>query len=367
MRHMFLAFALVTAIGPGFEAHGHEDVIRLTEEQIQHIGIRTLNPEATFRVPLLRAPARVSLPPQNEFMVSAAQAGLISKVEVPAGVKVKTGEALAQIQSPALLGLERGVLDAMTGFNLAQARLNRDKTLLDEGVISKMRFQETKSDFDRSATALREAEQVLEAAGMSQADIQALKSTRRLTSTLNVRSPADGVVLERLVVVGQRVDLLAPLFRIGKLNELWLEIDMPQERMGEIRMGDSVLIANTQIGARITLIGQNVNPGTQSVLVRAVIEGKAPDIRPGQNVNVQLMHASTDKLFRLPLSALISEQGKDYVFVRVTDGFAARAVDVAGREEYQAVIHGGLNEGEEVVVQGVAALKARWLGIGSDE
>jgi cobalt-zinc-cadmium efflux system membrane fusion protein len=79
------------------------------------------------------------------------------------------------------------------------------------------------------------------------------------------------------------------------------------------------------------------------------------------------MHASTDKLFRLPISALTSQEGKDYVFVRVPQGFAARPVAVAGRAEHEAVIHGGLNDGDEVVVQGVAALKASWIGIGGNE
>jgi cobalt-zinc-cadmium efflux system membrane fusion protein len=376
VRNACLALVLMAGTCFGGAVQGHEDLIRLTDEQIQHIGLRTAKPEATSQVPLLRAPARVSLPPHNEYMVSATQAGLIIKVEVPIGVKVKAGQVLAQIQSPALLGLEREVLDAMTGFNLARAKLTRDRTLLDEGIIARMRYQETQSDFERAATALREAEQVLAAAGMSAADINTLKSTRRLTSTLNVRSSIDGVVLERLAVVGQRVDLLAPLFRIGKLSELWLEIDMPQERMGEIRMGDRVLIENFTLNARITHISQNVDPATQSVLVRGVIESKGMEppseatvegLRPGQHVNVQLMHASTDKLFRLPISSLISEAGKDYVFVRVAGGFAARPVDVASREEHRAVIHGGLDGSEEVVVQGVAALKARWVGIGSDE
>jgi cobalt-zinc-cadmium efflux system membrane fusion protein len=137
--------------------------------------------------------------------------------------------------------------------------------------------------------------------------------------------------------------------------------------MGEIRMGDSVVIENTPLNARITQISQNVNPASQSVLVRAVIAGQTADLRPGQHVNVQLLHASADKLFRLPITALVSHDGQDYVFVRVPDGFAARPVAVAGKEERQAVIQSGLKGDEAVAVQGVAALKASWVGIGSAE
>jgi cobalt-zinc-cadmium efflux system membrane fusion protein len=348
-------------------AQALENLVKITSEQEQHIGIRTQEPEPIASMPLARAPARVSLPPQNEHIVSAAQAGLVQKVDVAIGVKIRQGQVLARLQSPGLLALQRDVLDADTNYTLAQAKLNRDTTLLKEGIISTMRFQETQSDSERYATGLKEAEQVLAAAGASAADIQELKKTRKLNSFMSVTSPTDGVILERMVTAGQRVDVLAPLFRVGKLDELWLEIDMPQERLHELRLGDKVHIENARHDARIAHIGQSVNPGSQSALVRAIIEGAPADIRPGQNVNVQLSHASTDQLLRLPLGALIRHEGKDYVFVRVAGGFAARQVAVASTEDRKATIHEGLQTGEEVAVQGVAALKAAWIGLGSDE
>jgi cobalt-zinc-cadmium efflux system membrane fusion protein len=362
-----LRVALLAGMLIGMPALAVEDMIKINAEQEQHIGIRTVKPEAISTIPLARAPARVTLPPQNEYVVSAAQAGLISRVEVSMGMNIAKSQVLAQIQSPSLLGLQRDVLDAVTGFNLAQSKLNRDTTLLEEGIIARMRYQETRSEYERYATALKEADQVLQAAGVSDIDIQTIKQTRRLNSFMNVRSPIDGVILERMVTAGQRVDVLAPLFRIGKLDELWLEIDMPQERMNEVRMGDRVRIENSSNAARITQIGQSVNPGSQSALVRGVIEGKTQSIRPGQNVNVQISHASTDRLFRLPIAALVYQEGKPYVFVRAQGGFAARQVAVASTEERNVVIHEGLHDGESVAVQGVAALKASWIGIGSDE
>ena len=362
-----LLTVLMVGLTVGRPVAALDDLIKLNAEQEQHIGIRTVQPEAISSIPLARAPARVSLPPMNEYIVSASQAGLINRVEVAMGMKIAKGQVLAHIQSPSLLGLQRDVLDAVTGYDLARAKLNRDTTLLNEGIIARMRFQETQSDYERYATALKEAEQVLAAAGVSAIDLNTLKQTRTLNSYMNVRSPIDGVVLERMVTAGQRVDVLAPLFRIGKLDELWLEIDMPQERMNEVRMGDRVRIENTNGTARITQIGQSVNPGSQSALVRGIIEGKLPSIRPGQNVNVQISHASTDRLFRLPIAALVNQEGKAYVFVRVPGGFAARPVAVASTEERNVVIHEGLRDGEQVAVQGVAALKASWTGIGSDE
>ena len=367
MKSTILLAGLITGLLSSGPAFALDNIVKLTPEQAQHIGIRTLKPEMTRREPLVRAPARVSLPPHNEFLVSAPQPGFVSKVDVALGVRVGKGQVLAQIRSPELVGLQHNVLAAVNALNLATAKLNRDRTLLAEGIIASIRFQETKSEHDRLAMTLRESEQMLATAGFSEGEVRELKKIGRLNSELSVRSPIDGVVLERYVVTGQRVDLLAPLFRVGKLDELWLEVDMPMERLGEIRLGDTIDIADTGLSARITHIGQNVNPGTQSALVRAVMVGKTDLVKPGQHVNVQIMHASSDQLFRLPAAVTYSQEGKDYVFVRMNAGFEARPVAVASRDDRYVLIHEGLKEGDEVVVQGVAALKATWLGVGSGE
>jgi cobalt-zinc-cadmium efflux system membrane fusion protein len=280
---------------------------------------------------------------------------------------VRKGQPLAQIRSTALLDLERSLLDAAAAFSVAQARLNRDQALVREGVISRLRWQETKIEFDKAQATLRAAEQTLLASGLSAADVEKLKASRRLDSLLEVRSPVDGVVLERLAVVGQRVDALAPLFRIGELDELWLEVDMPQERLHEVRIGDRVTVENPRAAARIIEVSQSVNPQSQSALVRAVVEQGADELRPGMNVNVQLMHRSTDRIFRVPVAAVISHEGRHYAFVETQEGFEAREVAVAGQEPYSVTIHEGLRPAEKVAVQGVAALKAAWLGVGEDE
>ena len=363
MRTLWMVLLLLfgTAAWPA----GH--VLTLSTQQVEHLGIRTALPVEVGSLPLARAPGRVVLPPAMEFVVSAMQAGVISQVAVPLGVRVSQGQLLAAIRSTALLDLQRGLLDAASAHAVAAAKMNRDETLLREGVISRMRWQETRSDFDRTESSLRAAEQTLLASGMSQAEVDTLKSSRRIDTLLDVRSPTDGVVLERLAVVGQRVDALAPLFRLGKLDQLWLEVDMPQERLHEVRIGDRVTVETPAATARIIEVGQNVDPRSQSALVRALVEKGAGDLRPGMNINVQLSHRSSDRILRVPVAAVFGFEGKSYVFVKVAAGFEARQVAVAGQEAYHTVIHEGLKPGERVVVEGVAALKAAWVGMEEGE
>jgi cobalt-zinc-cadmium efflux system membrane fusion protein len=230
-------------------------------------------------------------------------------------------------------------------------------------VISKRRGQETQSDFERAQATLRAAEQTLLASGIAQTDIDRIKtSTTQINGIYKVVAPEDGMVLDRMAMVGQRVDAFSPLFRIGKLDVLWLEVDMPQERLKEARIGDRVTVENQKVRARIIEISQSVDPQSQSTVVRALVESGAERLRPGMHVNVQTMHRSTDRIFKVPVAAVFSHEGRNYVFVKRLAGYEAVEVAVAGQEAYSMVLHEGLQGGEAVVVQGVAGLKAAWLG-----
>lgn len=346
-------------------AEGAEPVVKLSPEQIAHLGIRTAQPEPVSALPLARAPGRVVLPRTGVCgQHSAIRRGQPGQ-RAPGGPGEKGASAGGNPQ-PRLPGRAKTLLDAASVLNVAQVKLHRDQMLLKEGVISQLRWQETKSDFDKAQATLKAAEQTLLASGMTAAEVERLKATRHIDSLLEVYAPTDGVVLERLATVGQRVDALAPLFRLGKLDQLWVEVDMPQERLHEIKLGDRVVVENPKATARIIEVSQNVDPASQTALVRAVVEAGALQLRPGMQINVQLMHRSTDHIVRVPSEAVFSHQGQNYVFVKTADGFAAREVRVAGEEPYRVTIHEGLNPGDSVVVQGVAALKAAWLGTGVD-
>jgi cobalt-zinc-cadmium efflux system membrane fusion protein len=288
---------------------------------------------------------------------------VITHVNVPLGVKVTKGQVLAEIDSVALVDLQRSLVDASAVFGVAAAKLNRDEILLREGVISRMRLQETQSDFERAQATLRAAEQTLLASGIAQADIDRIKTnTTHINGLYKVLAPVDGMVLDRMAMVGQRVDAFSPLFRIGKLDVLWLEVDMPQERLKEARIGDRVTVENLKVRARVIEISQSVDPQSQSTVVRALVESGTERLRPGMHVNVQTMHRSTDRIFKVPVAAVFSHEGHNYVFVKRLGGFEAVEVAVAGQEAYSMVLHEGLQGGEAVVVQGVAGLKAAWLG-----
>jgi membrane fusion protein, heavy metal efflux system len=358
------------------------NTIKLAADHITNLGVTLGKPLAVTHVPILYAPAKVVVPPAKEFIVSASQAGLVVNLNAAIGDKVKQGQLLATLNSSDLLSTQQLYLQANSDLELQQFAYQRDKKLVDEGVIAERRWLETRNVYNAAASAASEHRQLLAIAGMTNNEISQLVKSRHLSGLLSIRSPINGVVMDRLAVAGAKVDSLAPLYRIANLDELWLEINIPQERLGQIKLGDKVLLeqpatdsqqleqrqtpVTMPISAEISLLGQNVNPENQTILARAVIHGEQSDVRPGQRINIQIIQPNSGVAFTVPNTAIAQQAGKSYIFVRNDEGFIAQEVTVIGKQGEEATISSALSGNEEIALTGAVALKANWLGLGSE-
>lgn len=341
--------------------------IRISEEQIDNLAIKVGALQPSQHLSVFYAPARVTVPVNRELLLTASQPGLLTQLQANLGDTVQKGQVLAQMRSPELVALQQQYLTARSNLHLVNLEQRRDKTLFAEGVIAERRWQETQAMYSSKAALADEAKQLLLMAGMTAGEIETLGKTHKLNSELNLRAPIHGVILERKAILGSRLAIQEPIYRIGDLSELWLEINIPQERMASVHIGDWVEDETGKVHAKITLLGQSVNKENQTILARAVIEGDADQLRVGQNLNVQILQGEQQNGFKVPNTAIAQNGGKSYVFVRNPDGFAVTEVRVLGRQDAESLINGPLTGQERIALQGAVALKANWLGMGGDE
>jgi cobalt-zinc-cadmium efflux system membrane fusion protein len=368
MRMLIARSAMLLLGLTSLGSYAAENEIQISQENLDALGVKVGKLEPVTQFPVLNAPAKVAIPPTQEYIVSASQAGVIEKLNAAVGDKVTKGQILAQLNSPDLLTLQREYLKADSALQLASAIYQRDKKLLQEGVISDRRWQETSSEYQSAVSEADEHRQLLEIAGMTDSEVEKFRKTHRLTRQLNIRAPIAGVVLERLASVGTHIDFMAPLFRIANLDELWLEIAIPQERVGDIKIGDRVLIDNSDASAKITLLGQSVNPENQSILARAILQKhNLESLRAGQRLNTRIIQSSDKAAFKIPNTAIAQNEGKAFIFIRTPQGFAVTPVVVVGKQDRDSIISGEMTGNEDIAIQGAVALKANWLGLGSDE
>jgi multidrug efflux pump subunit AcrA (membrane-fusion protein) len=185
-----------------------------------------------------------------------------------------------------------------------------------------------------------------------------LAKQRKLSGSLQVRSPLDGVVLEQLATPGQRLEMADPLYKVGQLSPLWLEIHVPLEKLGAIAPGARV--SSGSIGAKVITVGRMVHGADQGVLVRAEVTDGAQRLRPGQFVQANLQGPDSAELYRVPRTALVRSGGASYVFVETPEGFEARPVEVRVEETDHIIISGDFPAAARVATSGTASLKAAW-------
>lgn len=338
------------------------DVIAFSDGQRKAMHIQTAPLQSVGTRISTNYPGKVAVPNAQLHVITAPQKGLVETLLAAEGEDVTKGQVLARLQSPALLDLQSEYLEVYTRYQLAKSNYERDRMLNEEGIIAERRLLESKSKYQELLTSLSRVRRMLELSGMDKSSLSALRKSRELDSILEVTAPFGGVVLEQMTNTGTRVEAADAIYRIASLMPLWLEVHMPLEQLGDVRIGHSVVVPSLDVSGRIITIGKMVHGADQGVLVRAEINDGAEKLHPGQFLQVQLAIVSEQDTYRVPRSAVIRHEGESYIFTAQTDGFLPVQVRLAGEEANALVIEVKLPAQTEIVTAGTVAIKAAWLG-----
>jgi RND family efflux transporter MFP subunit len=358
------AVAAEPAAGPA------DPVVPLTADEQAAFGIALAPPEPAGASLGRRYPGKGAVPNRQLRVVAAPQGGVIEALLVAEGERVAAGQVLARLASPELVAVQSTYLEALTRLGLANSELAREQMLHREGITAERRVIEAEAGRRELATLVDQYRQRLALAGLEPAAIEDLAQNRRLFSTLPVRTPIGGVVLAQLVDTGESVAASAPLYRVGELSPLWVEVHVPVDALQGVQVGGQVRLPAVGpapgVEGRIITVGRMVHGEDQGVLVRAEVSQGTDDLRPGQFTEVQLRTGSTPdaddpKRWRVPRAAVVRHGGRVYVFASAEGGFRPVPVRVLAEEDQSMVVQGDLLVSEPVVVSGVVALKAAWL------
>lgn len=342
------------------------DVILFSKPQMQTLGISVAPLAQPNLVMSNHLPGEIVVPVNQERVVSTPQAGLINSLQVAVGQSVEKGQILAYLNSADLVTLQRDYLQAKSQQRQATKLLERDRELFKDGIIAERRYLSTKGNHEELSISLAQRQQTLKLAGMNDGAIRQLESKGQLASGLSVIAPIDGVVLELMATVGQRVDASAPIYRIARMKPLWLEIHAPLEVLSFVHESMRVNIPKYQAEGKIINIIRNVNKTDQTVHLRAEITKGVEKLSPGQFVEAEIARNNSDRMFSIPKAGLIRNAQNNFIFVQTAMGFRAQPIQVVSEEMDHAVISGNLTGNERVAVTGTSAIKAAWNGIGGE-
>lgn len=270
------------------------------------------------------------------------------------GDRVRAGQRLARLDPQILdadaASAQAGLAAAEAQIRQASAAFERQESLLSRGFT-------TRRDYEAALEALRSAQASREAltAQVSLARDQAAQTI--------LVAPADGVVAERNVEVGQVVQAAATAFVLVSDGPMDAVFAAPEEALRLALMGAPVRISLLDDPAaaaegRIRQIAPGVDLTKGTVQVKVGIEKPHPAMKPGAAVQGE-MTLEAHPFILLPAAALYSDGGAPAVWIVDSASQAVlRRVEIERYETDRIAVRSGLSPGEAVVVAGGQFLRS---------
>ena len=229
-------------------------------------------PAATPATPRSAKPAIACLiGPERTADIGSPVIAVVDAIKVDNGDLVSAGQPLVLLRSAVenagvQAAEERARIDAdvraaEANLTLAKQRHQRTVQLREQGFVSTQATDQSRAEQDVAQQKLEQAR------SQKRVSTRDLGVVRAQLDQRTVRSPFDGVVVDRLVNAGERVDD-KPLLRLAMLNPLRVEVVLPASRYGSVALGDSLQVlpelANARpVSARVSQVDRVIDPGQQ--------------------------------------------------------------------------------------------------------
>jgi cobalt-zinc-cadmium efflux system membrane fusion protein len=354
-----------------------EGTVSLDDAAQKQAGISTEKVRRLTRTDRVEAPGVLALDEKRTARLGSLVDGLVIKAYAEVGDRVRRGQVLAEMHSPV-------VHDAWADYRKAVAERRRRETeqafarqneeragrLLEQKAISRQELQRAEADraaadeqLDMAKTEVRRAEEALEHYGVTNAEDPSGESGEYIP----VRSPLDGVVLDKSVTQGTAVTVGAALFVVANLAELWAVAEIDETQIPLVRAGRPTELRvaaypGETFAGRITFVSDTVNPKTRRVTVRCQVPNPDGRLKPEMYAALTLSSGEPHEVLAVPSGAVQEIEGKPFVFVKTPTGaFERRDVALGQEAEGWVEVRSGVKEGEEVAASGSFLLKSELM------
>jgi RND family efflux transporter MFP subunit len=278
--------------------------------------------------------------------------GKVAKRLVEVGQTVEVGQPLATLDEVDLkLQAEQAEAEfrAATGV-LAQAAAaeTRAKDLRVKGWTTDAQLDQAKASADEARARLNRAERSVELTNNSLSYATLVADTR-------------GVVTATLIDAGQVVASGQTAIRIARVAEKEAVVAIPETLLGRAKDGAASVTLwsepDRKYAAKLREVAPSADPATRTYLAKFSLPDAGDEVSLGMTATLTLSDPKTERVARLPLSALFSEGGDPSLYIVDDKGeVALKPVAVKSYETNNVVITGGVDEGTKVVVLGVQKL-----------
>ncbi|MBT8271684.1 MAG: efflux RND transporter periplasmic adaptor subunit [Flavobacteriaceae bacterium] len=283
---------------------------------------------------------------KQNLLIYPEYSGILTQVYVKEGQAVRKGQTLAKIDDG---GLGQQLAQLEIQADLAKTTFERQKRLWEQNIGSEIQYLQAKSNYEAQQKAIDQLKQQI--------------------AKTYVKAPFSGtiddVITEQgsVVVPGQ-----SPLMRIVNLNDMYIETDVPESYITNVKPGRDVLVnfpvLGTTYNAKIRQSGNFINPANRTFKIEIAVPNKDNTIKPNLTAKLKINDYTSTNALLVPLS-IISEnaEGQQYIYVVMDinanmEGIAERVIIETGLAQNDMVeVISGIENGAQIIKEGARSVK----------
>lgn len=279
----------------------------------------------------------------------------------------KAAGGAAELQD---LQLKAALDSAEINYNDTKKAYERTKQLYDSGAVSvsvmeqyesqlklvEQQYNSAKANYEITTTKTNPENIAAARAQVNQATA-ALELVKSQLDNTVVKSPINGIVATRSIDVGELVGSTSIAMSVIDLSSVLVDINVTEDMINKIELGSKVEVmikaaGDSGIAGEIINISPAINSNTQSYPVRIKIDNRSGTLKGGMFAEVKLALNKASDTISVPISAVIEEGGKKYLYVLKNDIAEKREVATGLSDDSRIVITKGLSVDEAVIVKG---------------
>lgn len=329
--------------------------VRLTADMETRFKLAKL--EVQEITPWVEVAGRIEANDRLVTRIGASVTGRVTEVLAEVGDRVHPGQALARVASGELTTAQLGYLRAHSATSQAERAVERARQLIQADVIGSAELQRRESEWAITKAELRAASDQLRLMGLHAEAIEKLREQGTLHPHTAVSATQAGVVIERTVSRGQVAQPGDPLFTVADLGNVWVVGALPEQTARSVQAGQTVdievpALGNRQLSGKIVFVGDTVSPETRSVTIRTQVDNGQRDLKP-QMLATMRIRGNAQQTLALPAQAVVRENDKDHVFVKLADRhYRLTPVELGAASGAWRPVLKGLAQGTEIVSEG---------------
>lgn len=289
--------------------------IPLSEKQVKAVDLKMGEAQEREMDAMLHVNGSLVLRAQDMGNVSSLMGGIVKNVYVKEGQMVSRGQVVATIENTDVVTLQREYYTAYKESEMARLELDRQKTLASAGAGIKKTLQMSEKNYKVAQANLLGTGRQLQQMGISTKEV----AKGKFTTVFPLRAPISGTVSDMQASLGSYADMQTPLMKIRNNHAVECDLNVFEKDIAKVKVGDQVLVSLTNqpgvnVSGRVYGMNQYLNKGTKSVAVHVKLDAKrGAKLFEGMYVS-GLIATGRQLCMTLPDKAIVSADGKQYVF-----------------------------------------------------